>query len=73
MPDEILTLPEVAQLLKVADKTVYTMAQNGEMPAFKVGGQWRFKQEDLDMWIADLQRGPAASVQKSANKRMGRP
>ena len=27
MPDEILTLPEVAQLLKVAEKTVYTMAQ----------------------------------------------
>ena len=27
MPDEILTLPEVARLLKVAEKTVYTMAQ----------------------------------------------
>jgi excisionase family DNA binding protein len=51
MPDEILTLPEVAQLLKVADKTVYTMAQRGELPAFKVRGQWRFKHEDLDQWI----------------------
>ncbi len=29
MTDEILTLPEVAQLLKVAEKTVYTMAQKG--------------------------------------------
>ncbi|WP_224363460.1 helix-turn-helix transcriptional regulator [Hyalangium versicolor] len=36
MPDEILTLPEVAQLLKVAEKTVYTMAQKGEFPAFMV-------------------------------------
>lgn len=51
MPDEILTLPEVAQLLKVADKTVYTMAQCGEIPAFKVRGQWRFKRIDLDQWI----------------------
>ena len=51
MPDEILTLPEVAQLLKVADKTVYTMAQRGEIPAFKVRGQWRFKRTDLDQWI----------------------
>lgn len=51
MPDEILTLPEVAQLLKVADKTVYTMAQKGEIPAFKVRGQWRFKREDIDRWI----------------------
>ena len=51
MPDEILTLAEVALLLKVADKTVYTMAQRGEVPAFKVRGQWRFKRDDLDQWI----------------------
>ncbi len=51
MSDEILTLPEVAQLLKVAEKTVYTMAQKGELPAFKVGGQWRFRRADLDAWI----------------------
>ena len=51
MSDEILTLPEVAQLLKVVDKTVYTMAQRCELPAFKVRGQWRFKRDDLDQWI----------------------
>ena len=51
MPDEILTVPEVAQLLKVAEKTVYTMAQRGEIPCFKVRGQWRFRRSDLDRWI----------------------
>ncbi len=51
MPDEILTLPEVAVLLKVAEKTVYTMAQQAQLPAFKVRGQWRFKRDDLDRWI----------------------
>lgn len=51
MTDEILTLPEVAQLLKVAEKTVYSMAQKGLLPAFKVGGQWRFKRTDIDVWI----------------------
>jgi excisionase family DNA binding protein len=51
VPDEILTLPEVAQLLKVAEKTVYTMAQKGQLPAFKVRGQWRFKRVDIDRWI----------------------
>ena len=51
MPDEILTLPEIAHLLKVAEKTVYTMAQRGEIPAFKVRGQWRFKRVDIDSWI----------------------
>jgi excisionase family DNA binding protein len=51
MQDEILTLPEIAQLLKVAEKTVYSMAQKKQLPAFKVGGQWRFKRVDLDHWI----------------------
>jgi excisionase family DNA binding protein len=51
MPDTILTLPEVAHLLKVAEKTVYTMAQKAEIPAFKVRGQWRFKRDDIDSWI----------------------
>ena len=49
--DEILTLKEVARLLKVADKTVYTMAQNNELPAFKVRGQWRFSRDDINRWI----------------------
>lgn len=51
MPDEILKLSEVATLLKVAEKTVYTMAQKAEIPAFKVRGQWRFKRQDIDVWI----------------------
>jgi len=52
MPDEILTVPEVAHLLKVAEKTGYTMAQRSEIPCFKVRGQWRFRRQDLDDWIA---------------------
>ena len=51
MPDEILTLPEVALLLKIAEKTVYSMAQKSQLPAFKVGGQWRFRRVDIDQWI----------------------
>ncbi len=64
MLDEILTLPEVAQLLKVAEKTVYTMAQKGVLPAFKVGGQWRFRRADLDAWI-DAKTRRAAGMEES--------
>ena len=64
MTDPILTLPEVAVLLKVAEKTVYTMAQSGQIPAFKVRGQWRFKHEDIERWI-DEQK---AAVKRSAGK-----
>jgi excisionase family DNA binding protein len=50
MPDEVLTIKEVAALLKLAEKTVYAMAA-GEIPAFKIRGQWRIKRADLDQWI----------------------
>lgn len=50
--DEILTIRELAALLKIGGKTAYTMAQNGELPGFKVREQWRFRRADLDAWIA---------------------
>lgn len=49
--DDILTIRDVAAFLKVADKTIYTMAQQGQLPAFKVRGQWRFRRTDIDAWI----------------------
>lgn len=58
---EVLTVRDVADVLKVGTKTVYTMAQNGELPAFKVGGQWRFRRADIDRWIqaqVDAGSGP---------------
>ena len=49
--DEILTIRDVAALLKIGEKTAYTMAQSGDLPGFKVRGQWRFRRADLDAWI----------------------
>jgi excisionase family DNA binding protein len=49
---EILTLEEVAAYLKAGKRTVYRLAQKGEIPAFKLGGTWRFRQSELDSWIA---------------------
>lgn len=50
--DEILTIRELAALLKVGEKTAYTMAQRGELPGFKVRDQWRFRRADIDAWVA---------------------
>jgi excisionase family DNA binding protein len=52
-PDgDILTLDEVAAYLKAGKRTVYRLAANGEIPAFKLGGTWRFRKSDLERWIA---------------------
>lgn len=53
MTDEILTLKEVAEYLKLAEKTAYRLAAEGKLPGFKVGGSWRFKQQDVATWIED--------------------
>ena len=66
MSDPILTLPEVAVMLKVAARTVYTMARNGQIPAIKVRGQWRFKHDDMDRWIDEQKASVKANLGKGA-------
>lgn len=53
MGDQILTVKEVAEYLKVNERTVYRMATAGKLPAFKVGGSWRFKQAEIERWIKE--------------------
>ncbi len=53
MADEFMTVQDVARLLRVGPKTIYTMAQRGEIPCFKLRGQWRFERADIDAWIAE--------------------
>jgi len=47
----ILTIPEIAKYLKVTEKTIYKLAGAKKIPAFKVGGSWRFSKADIDAWI----------------------
>ncbi|HBX8428220.1 TPA: helix-turn-helix domain-containing protein, partial [Klebsiella pneumoniae] len=44
----IFTLDELAAYLKVGKRTLYRLAAHGEIPAFKVGGTWRFPQSEID-------------------------
>ena len=48
---EILTIKEVAEYLKVTDRTIYRLAGARKIPAFKVGGTWRFSRTDINEWI----------------------
>lgn len=51
MPEEIMTLKEVAEYLKLAEKTAYRLAADGTIPGFKVGGSWRFRKAIIEDWI----------------------
>jgi excisionase family DNA binding protein len=51
--EQVLTLEEAAQYLKVAKPTLYRLLEDGKIPAFKVGNQWRFTRELIDTWLWD--------------------
>lgn len=61
----ILTIREVADYLKVTDRTIYRLAAAKQMPAFKIGGSWRFSRQDIDSWI---QRQTATTLAEKPGK-----
>ena len=49
--DEIMTIEDVAKYLKLKPQTIYTWAQNGKIPAAKIGKEWRFRKDIIDAWF----------------------
>ena len=47
----IYTLEDVADILRVCNKTIYTRIKNKEIKAFKEGNAWRIRKEDLDKYL----------------------
>ena len=58
-----MTVLDVASFLNVDEKTIYRLAQKGDLPGFKVLGSWRFQRPDLNAWITE-RKDQAAAKQK---------
>lgn len=50
-PAAFLTMEEVLGYLKVTSRTVYRLIKVGDLPAVRLGRQWRFRRTDLDAWL----------------------
>jgi excisionase family DNA binding protein len=50
MPDEVLTVAELAEYLKVHHSTIYRLLKARKIPAFRIGSDWRFNREQIDEW-----------------------
>jgi excisionase family DNA binding protein len=48
---KLLTLSEVAAILKISKRTLHRMIQHQQIPAFKVGGQWRILESRFQEWM----------------------
>ena len=49
--DEVFTLEEVADYLKVHPSTVYRLVKKSQIPAFKIGSDWRFNSDSIQRWV----------------------
>lgn len=66
MIDDILTIDEVANYLRVSERTVYDWAQKGEIPSGKIGTVWRFKKSEIEKWVNDRLSSSARPVAPSS-------
>ncbi|MGO9453381.1 MAG: helix-turn-helix domain-containing protein [Candidatus Binataceae bacterium] len=48
--DKVMTVIEVAEYLNVHPSTIYRLLRRKEIPAFRVGSDWRFNRESIDTW-----------------------
>ena len=57
MKNRILTVQDVASYLRVHPSTIYRMLKKNQLPAFRVGSDWRFNVEAIDKWRAAVESG----------------
>ena len=53
MDEEILSVEAAARALGVSTRTVYNLARNGDIPAMRVGREWRFALTNIRKWVAN--------------------
>jgi len=53
----LLTLEAAAEILRVSKRTLMRMIQKKEVPAFKVGGQWRIRESQFRKWVENKENG----------------
>ena len=57
---EIMTTKELANYLKLHEITICKLANQAQIPAFRLGRVWRFDKELIDIWLADGQKKQSA-------------
>ena len=58
--DQIFTIKELSEHLRVHPTTIYRLLRQGRLPGFRVGSNWRFSREAIEQWERD-QAGRAAA------------
>jgi excisionase family DNA binding protein len=65
----VLTVQEVSSYLRVHPSTIYRMLKRNQIPAFRVGSDWRFTVEAIDQW---RERAESGALKTESNGRVRR-
>ena len=68
-PETLLNVQQVADYLQLNLSTVYQWAQQGRLPAIKMGSRWRFRSSDLEAWL-DAQAHDGESLRRGSTAEM---
>ena len=49
--DDVLTIEELANYLKISKSTLYKLVREGKIPSQKIGRHWRFLKDGIDHWL----------------------
>lgn len=70
---EILTLDQVAAFLNVHASTIYRLVWRHQIPAFRIGSDWRFERARIEEWIGRMhERQEQVANKKGRHKRSGK-
>jgi excisionase family DNA binding protein len=51
--NEILTMKDICDLLRVHQSTIYKLIKKGKIPSFRIGSDWRFRRDMIERWVAE--------------------
>jgi len=60
--NEVLTAGEVASYLRVSLSTIYRLLKSGDLPAFKIGSDWRFNRVHIEEWLKSRAQAPESAT-----------
>lgn len=55
-PEEVMTIDELVQYLKIPKSTLYKLVREGRIPSQKIGRHLRFRKKTIDRWLDQLQK-----------------